>query len=106
MIAVMLLSGQIADAGWTRIRSGAAHNAGPETPQANWRALLRHLVRDTASGTERHRLVGGYQHLAVLNRWYPPKVHPLYDQGCAIPCVGNVTEGQSRVCLHFPEVSI
>jgi hypothetical protein len=35
---------------------GSAHNAGPETPQANWRALLRHLVRDAASGTERRRL--------------------------------------------------
>jgi hypothetical protein len=35
---------------------GTDHNAGPKTPQANWRALLRHLVRDTASGTERRRL--------------------------------------------------
>jgi hypothetical protein len=56
-------------------------------------------------------LVGGYQHVALLpaphirspNRWYPPEVHPLFDQRYVI---GDVTEGKSCVCLRFPKVYI
>jgi hypothetical protein len=31
------------------------------------------------------------------------KVHPLYERGYVIPCIGNLTYKKSFVYLNFPE---